>query len=109
MASGRKPGRARVGARIYVLAKNNSDPARSQLGPGSAPVGGGSRAAADLRLPGRAALARFPWTVPGPARTVGPASHPGHSAAVPGSRAQTKVPAVHSSRSCGYPGLNLCN
>lgn len=34
-------GAQRVGAGIYVLAKNNSDPARLLLGPGAAPVGGG--------------------------------------------------------------------
>lgn len=34
-------GAQRVGAGIYVPAKNNSDPARLLLGPGAAPVGGG--------------------------------------------------------------------
>lgn len=104
MAFGRKPGCARVGSGINVLAKNNSDPARLWLGSGAAPVGRGRRAAADLPLPGRAALpARFPRTLPGPARTAGPASHPRHSAPVQGSPAQTKVPGVHSSSLCGGP------
>lgn len=93
MASGRKPGCARVGEGINVLAKNNRDPARFWLGPGAAPVGRGRRASADLPLPGGAALpARFPRTVPGPARTSGPASHPCHSAPVQGSSADKGVP-----------------
>lgn len=55
------------------------------------------RVAADLPLPGRAALAAsFPGTEPGPPGLRGPRPHPRLSASVQGSRAQTKVPGVHS-------------
>lgn len=77
------------------------------------PWEGAGRAAADLPLPGRAALAaRFPWTVPGlPGRG---ARAPRLSAPGQGSGAQTKVPRVHSCSQCGAraepqgsPGLML--
>lgn len=92
MASGRKPGCAEVGAGIYVLAKNNSEPGALCLGPGAVPVGGDHRAATDRPLPGRAALAaRFPGLCRDP---PGP-RYPGHSASSLGSRVWTKVPGVH--------------
>lgn len=57
------------------------------------PWEGAHRAAADLLLPGRAALAAsFPGTVPGPPAPRGPRPHPRLSAGVQGSGAQTKVP-----------------
>ena len=58
--------------------------------------------AADLPLPGRAALAAsLPRRVPGPPGPLDPPPHPRLSARVQGTRAQTKVPGVHSTSQCG--------
>lgn len=89
MAPGRKPGCAKVGAGVYELAKNNSEPLDAGWDLARLPWEG----AAARPLPGRAALAaRHPGAVPG---------RPCHSAPGQGGQARTKVPGVRSCRSCG--------
>lgn len=84
-------GAQRVGAGIYVLAKNNSDPARLLLGPGAAPVGGGPprRLWPRASRPGRPRRA-LPREGPRPARTAGPGPPPASLGPGPGEQGADK-------------------
>lgn len=91
-------GSPRVGARIYVLAKNNSGPFGSCWGPGEVPVGGGRPHRADLWLPLGRYPARLDCGAPGPHRvTLGPGSDKGaesplHRVPRPGPNPVTQSP-----------------